>query len=128
MKKVLVIATAAALAMNIASVPFHVLAEELPGQNEVNTIAGEVKTFSKASVRKFSLFGNDKLSAYNEVFKMDNANIKSIKNNGGVYSKSYLNYAIDENFTTHWETGKPNSDTFTNEVVFTFNEATDLKV
>ena len=126
MKKVLVIATAAALALNIASVPFHVLAEELPGQNEVSTMEGEVKTSSKASVSKFSLLGNDKLSAYNEVFKMDNTNIQSFTNNGGVYSQSYLKYAIDENLTTHWETGKPNSNTFTNEVVFTFNETTDL--
>ncbi|AWE07805.1 hypothetical protein DCE79_10595 [Lysinibacillus sp. 2017] len=127
MKKVLSIATAAAMAINIVSVPFNVLAEEVPGQNVVNlAIEEQVNTSSKAFVSKFSLQGKDILSAYNEVFKMDNTNIKSIENNGGVYSKSYLKYAIDENLTTHWETGKPNSDTFTNEVVFTFNELTDL--
>ena len=126
MKKVLSIATAAAMVMNIVSVPFNVFAEEKPVQNEVNTIAAEGNTTSKAKVSKFSLLGNDKLSAYDEVFKMENENIKSLTNNGGVYSQSYLKYAIDENLTTHWETGKPNSATFTNEVVFTFHEGTEL--
>ncbi|MER1987337.1 MAG: NPCBM/NEW2 domain-containing protein [Solibacillus sp.] len=124
MKKVLSIATAAALAMNITIVPFNVLAEQLPVESEVLTV--EVSTPSNASVRKFSLLGQDVLSEYNEMFKMDNANIQAITNNGGIYSKSYLQYAIDDNLKTHWETGKPNSDTFTNEVVFTFHEATDL--
>ena len=57
---------------------------------------------------------------------MVNTNIQSVTNNGGVYATSYLKYAIDDNVSTHWETGKPNSDTFTNEVVFTFNDVTEL--
>ena len=127
MKKVLSIATAAAMAINIASVPFNVLAEELPNQNDAKTaIEGEVDISYKTVVSKFSLYGKDLLNAYNEVFKMDNANIKAIENNGGRYSNSYLSYAIDENLTTHWETGKPNSENFTNEVVFTLNDLTEL--
>lgn len=124
MKKVLSIVTAAALAMNITIVPFNVLAEQLPVESKVLTV--EVSTPSNASVSKFSLLGKNVLSEYNEVFKVDNANIQTITNNGGIYSKSFLQYTIDENLKTHWETGKPNSDTFTNEVVFTFHEATDL--
>ena len=67
LKKVLSIATAAAMAMNIASVPFHVFAEELAVQNEVTTITSEVNTSSKAKVSKFSLLGSDKLSTYNSI-------------------------------------------------------------
>ena len=38
----------------------------------------------------------------------------------------HIDKAIDENLNTHWETGKPNNSEFTNEVVITFNEITNL--
>lgn len=127
MKKVLSIATAAAMAINIASVPFNVLAEELPDQKDLKTaMEGDVDISYNAVVSKFSLQGKELLNDYNEVFKMDNTNIKTIENNGGKYSNSNLSYAIDEILTTHWETGKPNSETFTNEVVFTLKDLTEL--
>ncbi|AMO85729.1 NPCBM/NEW2 domain protein [Solibacillus isronensis B3W22] len=127
MKKVLSIATAAAMAINIASVPFNVLAEELPDQKDLKTaMEGDVDISYNAVVSKFSLQGKELLNDYNEVFKMDNINIKTIENNGGKYSNSNLSYAIDEILTTHWETGKPNSETFTNEVVFTLKDLTEL--
>ncbi|HAT4093099.1 TPA: discoidin domain-containing protein [Clostridium perfringens] len=57
---------------------------------------------------------------------MDNQNIASITNNGGNYSGSTIDKAIDGDFNTHWETGRENSSEFTNEVVFKLNEVTTL--
>nr|WP_245339418.1 NPCBM/NEW2 domain-containing protein [Paenibacillus shirakamiensis] len=57
---------------------------------------------------------------------MSSANLKSVTNNGGNYASSVLSKATDGDFTTHWETGKPNTSTFTNEVVFQLGEATTL--
>lgn len=115
MKKILSIATVAAMAMNMTTIPYNVLAEQLPAQDEVNTTSTNETGVTPASVSIFSLNGQDSLSTYNDAFKMDNANIESIKNNGGKYGSSVLTYAIDGNLTTHWETGKANSATFTNE-------------
>ena len=127
MKKVLSIATAAVMAINIASVPVNVLAQELSDQTVVKA-TGEVEGNlpSKALVSKFDMYGKDILNSYNKIFKMDNTNILAIENNGGRYNNSFLKYAIDQDINTHWETGKPNSATFTNEIVFTLKELTEL--
>lgn len=58
--------------------------------------------------------------SYDEIFKVKN--IKSYSNNGGKYGSSSLDKAFDGNTATHWETGKPNSSTHTNEVIVTFDE------
>ena len=81
---------------------------------------------SRAEVSKFTIFNNSALEDYNNKFKMDVSNIKSIKSNGGNYPNSAINKAIDGDFNTHWETGKPNSESFTNEVEFELNELTTL--
>lgn len=81
---------------------------------------------STAVISKFNLYNNSKISDYNKVFKMDNSNIASITNNGGKYANSTIDKAIDGNLNTHWETGKPNDSRFTNEVIITLKEATDL--
>ncbi|MNI28020.1 F5/8 type C domain protein [compost metagenome] len=83
-------------------------------------------TLNQAVVTLFYLYGKEILNAYNEVFKMNPANISSITNNGGNYSGSTLVKAIDGDMSTHWETGKPNTATFTNEVVIHLNESTIL--
>ena len=54
---------------------------------------------------------------------MDNQNIASITNNGGIYSGSTIDKAIDGDFNIHWETGRENSSEFTNEVEIDFKEA-----
>ncbi|CAJ1610708.1 hypothetical protein [Clostridium perfringens] len=54
---------------------------------------------------------------------MDNQNIASITNNGGNYSGSTIDKAIDGDFNIHWETGRENSSEFTNEVEIDFKEA-----
>lgn len=74
-------------------------------------------------VTTFDLYKHKDLASYDEVFKIAASNIASIRQNGGQYGSSYINKAIDGDFSTHWETGKPNSTSFTNEVVIMFNEA-----
>ncbi|MDO5520028.1 MAG: NPCBM/NEW2 domain-containing protein [bacterium] len=75
------------------------------------------------SVTTFDLYNHKDLASYNEVFKVAASNIASIRQNGGQYASSSIDKAIDGDFSTHWETGKPNSTSFTNEVVVKFNEA-----
>ncbi|MDO4273403.1 MAG: NPCBM/NEW2 domain-containing protein [Eubacteriales bacterium] len=69
---------------------------------------------------------SDFSGAYDAMFKLSGDHIENVKNNGGKYGASELKYLIDGNTSTHWETGKPNSTTFKNEVVFTFDESVEL--
>jgi len=124
--KVIKIVTVSALALNLVGGPLNVLASENPNGNIVKTSAEASVKHSIASVKKFDLYGKDILKAYDDVFKMATTNIKSITNNGGKYASQSIDKAIDGDMNTHWETGKPNSATFTNEVVIQFNEATTL--
>lgn len=124
--KVVKIVTVSALALNLVGGPMNVLASENPNGNIVKTTAEASTKHSIASVKKFDLYGKDILKAYDDVFKMAITNIKSITNNGGKYASSSIDKAIDGDMNTHWETGKPNSASFTNEVVIQFNEATTL--
>ncbi|MEK4426870.1 NPCBM/NEW2 domain-containing protein [Solibacillus sp. FSL K6-1523] len=125
--KVVKIATAAAMTLSLVNAPIHVFADQHQ-QSKVTTtvISNQVEQVPHATVNKFSLYGNDLLHAYNETFKMANVNITSITNNGGNYPNSQLEKAIDGEMNTHWETGRANSATFTNEVTFNFDEKTSL--
>ncbi|OAB47379.1 NPCBM/NEW2 domain-containing protein [Paenibacillus antarcticus] len=127
MKKMIAIATSAAMLVSFSSEAGYALASEIQKTNVVNTVLeSRVSTASDASVVPFDLYGKEVLSTYNEVFKMNNANIKSITNNGGNYSGSPIGKAIDGDVNTHWETGKPNTSTFSNEIVILLNESTEL--
>lgn len=107
---------------NLSATPINVFAET---QNTKKIIQADVKQ-GNIAISKFSLYGNSNLESYNEVYKMDNSNIESINNNGGKYGSSTIDKAIDGNFSTHWETGKDNSTSFTNEVIITFKERETL--
>ncbi|WP_432352636.1 NPCBM/NEW2 domain-containing protein [Sporosarcina sp. A2] len=125
--KIIAVATAAVLALNVACSPISVLANEHPQDGLVTpTEAVSNQSSGIASVRKFDLYGKVSLPDYEKAFKMPNTNILSITNNGGNYSGAPIKQAIDGNMSTHWETGKPNSSSFTNEVVLKFNETTTL--
>lgn len=80
------------------------------------------KKGKQAKVEFFDLLSNDKLDAYDKVFKVATERIAAVTNNGGKYASSELKYATDNDTTTHWETGKKNSEDFTNEVNFTFTD------
>lgn len=118
----------AATITNLAATPASVFAETLVNESNIvqsNSDKEENKS-KKATITKFDLYGNKLLESYNEVFKMNNSNIESISNNGGKYQSSSIDKAIDGNFQTHWETGKENSSSFTNEVIINLKESTTL--
>ena len=70
---------------------------------------------------KFGQF--DGLNEYNEEFKIP---VASVTNNGGNYPHSFIDYAIDGNPNTHWETNRQNSDTFKNEIIFDLGESKEI--
>lgn len=73
---------------------------------------------STSGVSKFDLWGSSLLSAYDQVFKLDRANMASISNNGSNWSTStLLANAIDGNTTTRWLSGQANSASFKNEII-----------
>ncbi|MFJ7935685.1 NPCBM/NEW2 domain-containing protein [Sporosarcina sp. NPDC096371] len=127
MSKLMAIVLSAALFFNMLSGPVTVLAHEFQSEIEVeNGVESEGAESNKATVSKFDLYKDEAINAYNQVFKMDESSIKSISTNGGRYASSFLEYAIDGNLATHWETGKPNKAEFKNEIVVHFNETTQL--
>lgn len=85
----------------------HVFAD-----NKVNEVINAISQEINAS--RFGIVNSAELPKYDKMYK---APIKSISNNGGRYSNSIIENAIDGKLNTHWETGKPNTSTFTNEVV-----------
>lgn len=125
MSKLIAIATSAALLASYSGSAVNVLAATNTNANKT-ALESKINEAINATVSKFDLYGNSNLSEYNEVFKMNNTNIKSITNNGGNYSGSPINKAIDGDMNTHWETGRANTAQFTNEVVFNLNESTEL--
>lgn len=69
---------------------------------------GEVKAFSVPS---------GYTEAYDRAFAVKPV---SVTNNGGKYGSSVVTNVIDGDVKTHWETGKPNSGSFSNALTFTF--------
>lgn len=121
------ITLSAALFFNILSGPVTVLASELQSENEVsNAKESGGDESNKAKVSKLPVYEDEVSNAYNQVFKIDNSTIKSITANGGNYPKSFIELAIDGDFTTHWETGRENNSEFTNEVIVHFDKTTQL--
>lgn len=116
----------ATMITNLSATTIDVLAQELNTKNNSKVEVSHDDESHQARVSKFDLYNSDKLDAYNQEFQISRSNIKSITNNGGKYNSSTIDKAIDGNLETHWETGKPNDSNFTNEVVVTFNEITNI--
>ena len=76
-----------------------------------------------SNISKFTPFYTEYIKQYDEMFCVP---ISAISNNGGNYPGALLQYAIDEDITTHWETGTANSDTFKNEVILTLDKAVEV--
>lgn len=121
--------TMAAIISNFSASTVGVLAHELGGNNVVQNISDQNNQdiqSNQAKVSKFNLLNSSYLEEYNKSFKLDNSKIISITNNGGHYESSVISKAIDENFSTHWETNNVNSSSFENEVILTLDEITSL--
>ena len=121
--------TMVAIISNFSASTIGVLAHELGGTNVVPNISDQNNQdiqSNQAKVSKFNLLNSSYLEEYNKSFKLDNSKIISITNNGGHYESSVISKAIDENFSTHWETNNVNSSSFENEVTLTLDEVTSL--
>ncbi len=73
-----------------------------------------------AQVTSYTLPQDKNYGDYTKLFQI--TGIQSYSNNGGKYGNSTLDKAFDGDITTHWETGKPNSASHTNQVTVTFEE------
>ena len=92
--------TMAIIISNFSAATLEVLADEISNNTSILEL-NDNKEVTKAVVSKFDLYNSDKLNDYNNVFKIDNSKIESITNNGGQYSNSSIDKAIDNNLNTH---------------------------
>ncbi|MEE0880429.1 MAG: M60 family metallopeptidase, partial [Turicibacter sp.] len=100
------------------------LAEENKSSKE-NTISTSVKqTQSNTPIAQVYTY-NSQGESYNQQFQVDNSMI-SLSNNGGHYGQSVLTNVLDGDFQTHWEAKTGNSESFKNEIIFTFSETVTL--
>lgn len=116
-KKISAVVAVSMIATNISPV-INVYANEVV-KEKAKLI--ETKEIREAQIKKFDLKTYSNFEEYNSKFRVNKDEIKTISNNGGKYASSSIEKAIDNNLSTHWETGKPNSETFKNEVVIEFN-------
>ena len=96
--------TMAIIISNFSAATLEVLEEKFLTDDKNEETVEEIndnKEVTKAVVSKFDLYNSDKLNDYNNVFKIDNSKIESITNNGGQYSNSSIDKAIDNNLNTH---------------------------
>ncbi|MDU7549987.1 MAG: discoidin domain-containing protein, partial [Clostridium perfringens] len=80
------------------------------------------KLVNQSSINQFTLNNYQNFDEYNKKYKVQRDEIVSIKTNGGQYSSSSIDKAIDDNLSTYWETGRQNSSNFINEVIVEFND------
>lgn len=126
LSKMMAVAVSTTLLVGYSGTAYNVLAAPTMGSKEVAS-ENNVTESKPTSITKFELYSNRSLlDAYNALYKMDSGNIPSMENNGGSYPNSAFAKILDDNLDTHWETGKPNSSTFANEITFKFKEATTL--
>lgn len=109
----------ASMIMSNASPILNVYASEVI-KKKITSI--EESVINQASINQFNLNSYENFDTYNQKYKVQRNEIVSITNNGGQYSSSSIEKAIDGDLSTHWETGRQNSSDFTNEVVVEFND------
>lgn len=118
MKKKISTILIASMVMSNASPVLNVYASEVI-KEKITSI--EKSVINQASINQFNLNSYENFEGYNQKYKVQRNEIVSITNNGGQYSTSSIDKAIDGDLATHWETGRQNSSDFTNEVVVEFN-------
>ncbi len=117
MKRKFIIMLAIVASLNLLSI--NTFASELKN----NHLATNTKNFSNSlDYSRLEIFNED-TKEYNDKFKIDNSLIKRITSNGGHYASSTEDKSIDNDINTHYETGKPNKNNFTNELLIEFKEA-----
>ena len=110
-----------------AHVPVKLMASPVPEAPQSVMVTTDNEALLESGgivVSAFTGINEVQYADYEETFKV--TGIKSYQNNGGQYSSSALRYAFDGDVKTHWETGRANSEQFKNEVIITFDEATEM--
>lgn len=102
---------------------FEVIYKVTDSDNNTTEKKSYITVYEDYKVVKSKYGQFDNLYKYNEEFKIP---VSSVTNNGGKYFSSVIENAIDNNINSHWETNKPNSDTFQNEVVFDLGESKEI--
>lgn len=105
--------------------PFHESFKEYINNARI-VLQNNGVNFTETRVSKLIAYGTDKQQAYDEKFRLGNEHIAKTEVNGGNYPGSKIEYMYDGNPNTHWETNRANSNEFTNEVIFTFDEIRNL--
>lgn len=82
--------------------------------------------FSETKVSKLLGYGTENSEAYDNKFMLNKKHIINTEVNGGSYQGTSIEDMYDDNPNTHWETKTSNSSSFTNEVIFTFDEIQNL--
>lgn len=93
-------------------------------KQEIEELVEQLTTKSSIKTNSFTLNSLEEYESYEEEFRVNG--IKSYSNNGGQYSSSGLDKAFDGDLQTHFETGKPNSSSHTNEITVTFSDVEEI--
>ena len=112
-KKFLAIGLSALLTLQF--VPLNIFADEISQELTVSSISANDTEMSSDYWQNHRI-GTD---------FSDDTYISEYSNNAGQYGSSYLKYAFDGNWSTHWETGN-GYGTVTNYVDVTFNKSTKI--
>lgn len=127
MKALKVAILAVMLMTSIVIIPAHILTVEVSAAKEkVEEKEGKETKKTETVVRKYQMDGSEQQQAYDQVFKIGSDEIEAFSTNGGNYSGSPIDKAFDGNRKTHWETGRQNTNDFTNEIVVQFKESVSL--
>ncbi|HAX73480.1 MAG TPA: hypothetical protein DCY20_08145, partial [Firmicutes bacterium] len=119
-KKTIAIAIASTVVSGTLITLPNVFANDMTSINQESQVMDEA--LESIRIQTFNYLSADELVNYDDVYKVPMENIKSITNNGGQYASSKITLAIDGDKSTHWETGKPNTDTFKNHFIVEFEE------
>ncbi|WP_195940086.1 NPCBM/NEW2 domain-containing protein [Romboutsia sp. 1001713B170131_170501_G6] len=105
--------------------PFHANFKEYI-DNARRVLENNEVNFTETKVSKLLGYGTENQKAYDDKFMLGKDHIVNTQVNGGNYSGTKIEYMYDDNPNTHWETNRANSNDFTNEVIFTFDEIEQL--
>ena len=95
-------------------------------ENAKKILENNTVNFSETKVSKLLGYGTENSEAYDNKFMLNKKHIINTEVNGGSYPGTRIEDMYDNNPNTHWETKTSNSSSFTNEVIFTFDEIQNL--
>ena len=114
-----------ALEKQVKEHPFYDnFAEDI--ENARKVLENNSVDFKETKVSKLLGYGTKYEKAYDEKFRLDDEHIVNTEVNGGTYPGYNIENMYDGDPNTHWEAKKHNDDSFTNEVIFTFDEIQNL--